>query len=306
MSRLTAPEIDEEVLQFWKLSAVSFIGEGNHNQHWLVETRHGSELVLRRYMENHFGDLSYEFAVMRRLRDMGWPVPVLEEAPMEHAGRTWCLLAKLPGVSSTAKDRDEQRRRGRLLAEFHESTKELTDLGQRTGFLLPDAMLGDPSLMAAIRKYEAIRPDTGYILRWYVERAVGALTTLDLDGADKLVLHSDFIASNILYDEDELTGILDFESTHLNVRVADFALSWRGCCDEVIHGYEEVHKLSDVDWQLLVPTFWSWLFIGVENWVERTSADELRQDDFSWQIKLLSRRSKLFGDLRELFPSRAK
>ena len=304
MSMLMAPEIDAEVLRFWKLSAVSSIGEGSHNQHWLVKTRQGSELVLRRYMENHFSEIDYEFDVMRRLHDIGWPVPMLEEAPMEHTGRTWCLLTKLPGASNTAKDRDERRRRGRLLAELHESTKTLVDLGQRTGFLLPDEMLNDPSLTAAIRKYEAARPDIGYVLRWHIERAVERIATLDLDGADKLVLHSDFIASNILYDNGELTGILDFESTHLNVRVADFALSWRGCYDDVIYGYEEVHRLSDVDWQLLVPTFWSWLFIGVGNWIERASQEELRQVDFTWQIKLLTRRTKLFGDLIEPFPDK--
>ena len=306
VSTETPPEIDEEILRFWQLSAVSRIGEGSHNQHWLVETRQGSELVLRRYQENHFADLDYEFAVMRRMRDIGWPVPVLVERPMQHAGRTWCLLTKLPGARCTASNRHEQRRRGRLLAEFHDSTQELTDLGQRTGFLLPDAMLNDPSLTAAIKKYEAIRPDLGYILRWYLERAVELLGTLDLDAADKLVLHSDFIASNILYEDDELSGILDFESTHLNLRVADFALSWRGCHDEIIHGYEEVHKLSDLDWKLLVPTFWSWLFIGVGNWLERMSPAALGKVDFTWQIKLLTRRSKLFGDLRELFPGRAQ
>ena len=101
-------------------------------------------------------------------------------------------------------------------------------------------------------------------------------------------------------------GLLDFESTHLNYRVADFALSWRGCYDEVIYGYEEVHKLSDIDWQLLVPAFWSWLFIGVEDWIERARPEELLQPDFTWQIKLLSRRSRVFGDLRESFPSLAR
>ena len=225
---------------------------------------------------------------------------------MDHAGCTWCLLTKLPGVSNTVRDRDEQRRRGRLLAELHESTNDLADLGQRTGFLFPDATLSDPSLMAAIKKYEAVRPDVGYILRWYIERAIEQLTPLDLESADKLVLHSDFIAPNILYDDDELSGILDFEATHLNVRVADFALSWRGCYDEVIHGYEEVRKLNDVDWQLLVPTFWSWLFMGVGNLVELASQEELRQFDFTWQTKLLARRSKLFADLMELFPGQAQ
>ncbi len=301
MSDSMIPEIDIEVLKSWNLSAVRYIGAGSHNQHWLVKTRQGNELVLRRYKEDHFAEIGYEFSVMRRLHEKGWPVPVLVEEPVEQAGRTWCLLTKLPGASSTEAGREEQRRRGRLLAELHESTKELTDLGQREGFQLPGAMLNDPSLQAAVKKYEAIRPGEGYILRWHIERAVERLATLDIERADQLVLHSDFIAPNILFEDGNLTGILDFESTHLNVRVADFALSWRGCYDEVIHGYEEVHKLSDLDWQLLVPTFWSWLFMGV-NGIEQMTLDEIRKIGFSWQIKLLMRRSKLFGDLRESCP----
>ena len=156
--------------------------------------------------------------------------------------------------------------------------------------------------MAAISKYEAIRPEIGYILRWYVEQGAERLATLNLSRADKLVLHSDFTSWNILFDNGKLTGILDFEATHLNLRVADFAMSWRGCYDEVIYGYEEVHKLSDLDWELLVPTFWSWLFIGTGRWIEQTAPEELRRDDFNWQIKLLSRRSKLFGEFAESFP----
>ena len=70
--------------------------------------------------------------------------------------------------------------------------------------------------------------------------------------------------------------------------------------------FNESRPRSDVDWKMLVPTFWSWLFMGVGDWVERTSPDELQQSNFSWQIKLLSRRSRLFGDLRELFPAGAK
>ena len=96
--------------------------------------------------------------------------------------------------------------------------------------------------------------------------------------------------------------MLDFEATHLNVRVADFALSWRGCYDEVVHGYEEVHPLDDLDWQMLVPTFWAWLFIGVKAWIEGMNSAELQRADFGWQIKHMMRRSALFGDLREPFP----
>ena len=296
-------EIDTEVLQRWKLTPMSVVGQGSHNNHWPVQTRQGNECILRRYKKDHFPDIAYEFEVMHRLRGMGWPVPVLEEAPIELSGCTWCLMAKLPGASNLVRDSQEQRRRGRLLAELHQSTRDLADLGQRNGFVLSDALVGAPSLVAAIRRYEKAKPDIGYILRWHIERSIEVFTTLDHAASEKLVLHSDLISVNLLYDDSELTGILDFEATHLNYRVADFALSWRGRDDDVISGYEEVERLSDLDWQMLVPTFWSWLFIGVEKVIERTSEDQFHKLDFSWQVKLLSRRSKLFGDLEEAGPS---
>jgi aminoglycoside phosphotransferase (APT) family kinase protein len=296
------PEVCSEILEHWDLTAVDYLG-GGHNAHWLVETDRGSQLVLRRYMADHFEDLQYEFSVMHRLFDLGWPVPTLVEKPIERGRRTWCLLTRLPG-SSIESDQSEQRQRGRLLAEFHESSRDLTDLGQRKGFTLPHDLLNDPQLQQALPKLEAAKPDAGYLIRWHVDRALNHQSTVDLDGAETLVLHSDFNSWNILYQDGVLSGIVDFESTHLNYRVADFALSWRGNDDEVIHGYEEVHKLSDLDWQLLVPTFWSWLLLGLAKWVGPATPEELQQASLNWPMANLQRRSPLFGDLSALPPNR--
>ena len=297
---MASPSIDADILQAWRLSPQRYLG-GGHNQHWLVEAPAGAELVLRRYMKNHFEDLAYEFEVMRRLRGLGWPVPEMLEERVDRAGDTWCLLTRLPGDHSTETGKGEQRRRGRLLAELHLVTKELADLGQRQGFLLPDEMVSDPALHAAIKAYEVLRPDAGYVLRWHLERAADRLAALDVAKAERLILHSDFVARNLLFDDERLCGVLDFEATHLNVRVADFALSWRGCYDEVVHGYEEVHPLDDLDWHMLVPTFWAWLFIGLKSQIEGMDSADLQRADFSWQIKQMLRRSPLFGDLREPF-----
>jgi aminoglycoside phosphotransferase (APT) family kinase protein len=298
-------EIDPEILKTWQLRPVIELKGGFQNQHWLVETMTGRALVLRRYKEKHLPDLDYEFAVMRHLCELGWPVPELVAAPLEHGGRTWCLFTLLPGDKTSATGSGEERRRGRLLAELHQTLKGLTDPGQRRHFLLPNALACDPSLFEAIKRVETVQPEEGYVLRWHLERAAERLATLDIEGAEKLVLHGDFVARNLLFaDGGELSGILDFEITHLNVRVADFAMSWRGCYDEVIHGYEEVHPLDELDRHLLVPTFWSWLFMGIKDLLESMSDEQLQQVDFSWHIKQLSRRSALFGDMGLPCPKR--
>ena len=101
---------------------------------------------------------------------------------------------------------------------------------------------------------------------------------------------------------ESLAGVIDFEATHLNYRVADFANSWRGYQDEVIEGYEEVNRLSDLDWELLVPAYWAWLFIGVKQEIETSLAGECSPPDFEWQIRHLLRREGLTGRLADPYP----
>ena len=130
-------------------------------------------------------------------------------------------------------------------------------MGQRRGFGLADEVIGDPELVGLIQGYEKFRLSEGHVVRWHIDQALEGFDRLDLESAETTVLHSDFAPWNLLYEGEILTGILDFDATHLNYRGADFANSWRGYQDEVIEGYEEVHKLSDLDWELLVPAFWA-------------------------------------------------
>ena len=179
-------------------------------------------------------------------------------------------------------------------------------MGQRRGFGLSDEVIGAPGLVDSIRKYEQVRPAEGHIMRWHIDQANEVFDRLDLNDAVTSVLHGDFTPWNLLYEGESLTGILDFEATHLNYRVADFANSWRGYQDEVIDGYEEVLALSDLDWQLLVPAYWAWMFIGVKQAIETTLAGKIAPPDFEWQIRHLLRREGLTGRLAGSLPQIAK
>ncbi|MGH2588553.1 MAG: hypothetical protein ACRDJE_26825, partial [Dehalococcoidia bacterium] len=64
---------------------------------------------------------------------------------------------------------------------------------------------------------------------------------------------------NIRYARGTLSAVLDFDAAHLDLRVADFALSWRGYQDDVVRGYEEVSPLEPVERELLVPVYWAWV-----------------------------------------------
>lgn len=284
-----------EITECWNVSSLGYLG-GRRNQHWLVQSG-ASRFVVRGYWVEAWSDIGYELEVLRELRAMGWPVPTIVEAPISWEGRTWCLFTWLPGEPpDPAGSPLERRARGRLLAELHDATVLISGMGQRGGFCRSDEFVQDPELIPLIQGYERVCPTEGHVLRWHLAEAQEMFGRLHLDGAESLILHSDFAPWNLLFQDGRLTGILDFEATHLNYRVADFALSWRGDQDEVIDGYQEVHKLTDLDWDLLVPIYWAWTLLGVKKAIQAMQ-DGGPPPTFDWEIKHLLKRTGLIGRL---------
>jgi Ser/Thr protein kinase RdoA (MazF antagonist) len=175
-------------------------------------------------------------------------------------------------------------------------------MGQLRGFSRSDELIRDPKLVALVQEYERIYPDVGHIMRWHIDQALESFERIDLDRAETIVLHSDLAPWNLLFEGASLTGIIDLDGTHLNYRVADFANSWRGYQDEVIDGYQEIHKLTDLDWQLLIPVYWSWMFIGVRDEIKAMVPGKAPPHDFEWQIRHLVRREGLLGRRAERYP----
>lgn len=258
--------------------------------------------MVRGYSNEGFPHIGYELKVLARLDKAGWPVPAAVEEPIQVDGRTWCLFKFLPGTCRTSNDPKDRRARGRLLAELHEGTAALTGMGQRHGFGLSDEVIGDPRLIDSIRKYERLRPSEGHIMRWHIDQAAQVFDRLDRDEAITTVLHGDFAPWNLLYEGENLTGVLDFEATHLNYRVADFANSWRGYQDEVIDGYEAVSKLSDLEWELLVPAYWAWLFLGVKQTIDTAFGKKGTLPNLEWHIRHLLRREGQARSLVDPYP----
>lgn len=166
----------------------------------------------------------------------------------------------------------------------------MTARDQRPGFERADHLLNDSGLSDALEKYEKLFPEAGHIMRWHLDHARELFTNTDVARAQQVILHGDFAPWNILYQGEMLSGIIDFEAAHLNFRVSDFALAWRGHQDDVIVGYEILYPLPDTDRALIIPAFWSWLFRGVRDEIQRMDATGIAPD-FTWQIKKLLLRS---------------
>jgi Ser/Thr protein kinase RdoA (MazF antagonist) len=224
--------------------------------------------VVKHFRLPFFSDWRYPLRVAAALRAQGWPTPEPVEAPLVRPDGAWVLLHRLPGLPARPVDEDkpaEQRARGRLLAEFHASAVATGIVDQRGGFTGPAELVADPRLDHWLRVHESACPDEGRILRACRDMAVEWFEVNPTVDAARSVIHGDFTPWNLLFDNGRLTGVLDFEATHYTFQVADFALSWRGYQDDVLQGYDEVRALSDLEWHLVLPAFWAWLFIGVKD-----------------------------------------
>ncbi len=277
----------DEVLEYFNAQMDAPLG-GRRNLHWLVKCRQET-LVLRRWAQP-LEDIHYEMRILDRLAAMKWPVaPALAE-PIELDGYFWSLAAFLPGSPRNEKaDRDAQRQRGRLLAKLHADLMQLDGIGQRGRWRRCEEVLSDSTLDSVLQQYEGGRPEAARILRWHLEKARNRMVGIPLKNRPGMVIHGDFAPWNIHYLKGRLSGVLDFELAHWDHRIGDFALSWRGIYDDVIHGYNEVSPLDSDEWELLTPMWWAFLIEGACHDIRKGNLDP------EWTIKQLLRRSPLMG-----------
>ncbi len=291
MSYQMAPS--DDVLETLRVRVAAPLG-GRINRHWLVD-RGGETLVLRRW-DKPGDDIAYELRVLAALAARGLPVATAVDEPAEIGGKTWCLFPFLPGDPASLKDRaTELKARGRLLAVFHADLAQLDAIGQRPGWRRCEEILEDSALGRALSERENDRPEEVRVLRWHLDRARERIAAVNPHIRQGMIVHGDFTPWNLRLMNGRLSGILDFELSHRDHRVGDFALSWRGRYDALVHAYAEVSPLEPEEWELLTPVWWAGLIdSGCRHLAEGTHDD-------GWLIRCLLRRSPLMGPDAEEF-----
>ncbi len=261
------------------------------NTHWIVESP-GQRVVLRQYAAYRSrGDVGWELHVLEHLHRRGWPVPTPVAPSVEAGDSIWCafryMAGRAPTPRSVAGVRAEQRHRGRLLAQLHADMAGLVDIGQREGWRRADEGLFDRTgklpVGEVLSQYEREFPEEGRVLRTYAERMWERLGELLPYAPAPVVIHGDFTPWNIRYLRGTLSAVLDFDAAHLDLRVADFALAWRGHYDDVVRGYEEVSPLELVERELLLPIYWAWIIASAVAGIEAGGANT------DWAMKQLLR-----------------
>src|SRR5205085_12227384 len=101
-----------------------------------------------------------------------------------------------------------------------------------------------PTLDDLWTEHEPAQPEEIPILRRHLHRARERIAGMMLHDRPGIVVHGDFAPWNLLFSNGRLSGILDFELSHWDHRICEFALAWRGKYDDVIHAYAEVSPLE--------------------------------------------------------------
>lgn len=283
------------------VEVVGFIGH-SANSHWLVR-RHDTEFVLRRFRPiRSIPYAAYEVTVLDRLAALGHPVPTVVDEPADVDGSVWFLMTKVPGAPGDY-ETDDPRERGRRLAALHDGLGHLMDLGQREGRRLTYEPIASPTFDAALADYARWFPDDARVMQWHLDRCRAQLDGHDVSELPSGVIHGDFTPWNLLFTDRGLTGIVDFDLSHRDLRIADFALSWRGKYDDVVFGFDEVSPLSDLEWALLTPIRWAWLLSFVEDSIDEMRSGRSAPQRFDWVLGQMLRRSPVIERHVPPYPS---
>ena len=265
-------EVPPEVLRAFGMQdgTTERIERGLVNRHWAVDLG-GNRYVLRRYHARRTREaILWEQWVVDFAAKLGWPVakPVPAgdgETLVEHGGRYWAAAPLLPGTAGGGTTPAAFRRVGEALAELHDNLLEVGG-PQRPGFGPTwdlDTLVrqwGAASFDSLAEQLGTTRPDLAELIR---SERVRSLRDLELGGADQLpllLIHGDFQRFNLLWDREQITGIVDFDFCRRDVLIADLApllepfmpLEFE-LAKSLLEGYHSVRPLSHRERALLIP-----------------------------------------------------
>jgi Ser/Thr protein kinase RdoA (MazF antagonist) len=282
-ARTKIAELIPNILKSWNIvpDDVSLIST-NGNCHWKV-LRGSDAFVLRMYRRGQSNSaIRYELDILDHLRNRGWPVAPAVDDTVLASGVVFALFPFLAGRPRKDETPEQMRCRGRILAELHCDLNTIAGIGQRTGWQRADQL---PQSIATRSLRFSDLPRT---IALHLE---GVQCRLDAALASSLpvtVIHGDFIAQNLLFQKEKLSGVLDFDSVHLDLRAADVACARRSGHDDVVRGYLEISPLTDAELGCL-DDLWRASVLRYSLQVLGSNVGAIRDSELQWCAKQLKK-----------------
>jgi Ser/Thr protein kinase RdoA (MazF antagonist) len=268
------------------------------NVHWRVWAG-GERYVLRRFgvWGETPGDVAWEGEAVEALAGAGIAVPRWIGGPRRIEGRTYALMPWLGGRAMghpPISDADYERLGG-YLADFHAATAHLAAPAQRpmwTSFVEAALPAEGGAERRAMLLAELAKVDAPMARRF--GEAAAALDARNLPGIfageARRIVHGDFAPWNIRVGGGQMTGLLDFDITHVDVRAADIAMARRGYHDGVVRGYLRRAALSAAEIASLDALWLGSLLHGVWRVLENRLAEgRITTHGFEWNLEQLDK-----------------
>ena len=230
------------------------LSEGSVNSNFRVQSSGGESLFLRVYEEQAPSEAAHELQLLTELARAG--LPVVEALTRSDGGRL-CSHAQKPVALFPW-------RAGEVICSRRVTAKMLHRLGQSLAGIhiapvghLPAGRFGARQLwkrLARVREASVISAER---LAW-LEEALKKSEARSVQELGRGLIHGDLFRDNVLWQGEELSALLDFESASEGIFVYDLmvvALAW--CFTDIfepprlrslLSGYESVRPLSSSEW----------------------------------------------------------
>lgn len=226
---------------------------------WRVLSPDG-DLVLRQYLDlSEIGHqelgrcVAWQAEVRRIAANRGWPTARPHGDPMDHAGSWWTLEKFLPGrhrpVTAVAQ--------ARILTSWHATDFPLDQLGPRPGAFDALTILDDEDAPALLRTC-GDPEERSWLLRRF-DQATSLADGIDRTTSRRVLVHGDLVGRNLLWDGEQLSGVVDLELATVGRRTTEMTTSWRCRYDELAFAVHRLDPFSDDEWSMLLVDWWTQL-----------------------------------------------
>ncbi|MFD0046555.1 phosphotransferase enzyme family protein [Pseudarthrobacter scleromae] len=207
-----------ELAALWPLGGWDSVSpvQGGKNEHLRVAAADGVHFLRRSYRAKPHEELARQLGLMRLLRERGFPAPEVVSASsgMDHAeldSRLWIATRGVEGTPFTDASPAHVRAMGRTLARYHQTVADLP------------AAVTEPAVLVELRT-RAHEDGVDPALRARTAHLVAQLTAV-LPHLPRAVVHGGARRGSLVFNGNEVAGVLDFDSSHADVRVLDLAVA---------------------------------------------------------------------------------
>ena len=268
---MESPDLVRDVLECFghQATAIHNAERGQVNRTWRVETARGTVAVRRYHPMRRSPAVAWEHELLEYTAGRGWPVARALPTPegitvVEYEGSLWSVFPWLEGATANEDHPGVAHIAGRLLGRLHRDLEGFPGDGQRPGagkvweLDVVAESAGAASFNTLLAEFGEHHSELASSVRRQRYRTLRELSSLHYPDLPDRVVHGDFGLWNLLFDDGQLSGVLDFDwcrrdawATDVAQWIAPFSQRDLAVTRSFLEGYQESRPLDDVEWLLL-------------------------------------------------------